>query len=1527
MNNAGIEHIKGQLNNKMHQKKSEHFIIAIGASAGGLEVIHDFFDNMTESDNLSFVIIQHLSPDYKSLLVELVSKHTDMHVFEAEHNMKVERKCIYVIPPKKIMKITDGKLQLSEKQAADKGPNTAIDIFLHTLAEDKKEKAIAIIMSGTGTDGTKGIESIKKCGGLVIVQDPESARFDGMPKSAITSGYADLILTPEQMPGEIMSYINDDIPSGIFKDNKVDEQLLEDIFKLVYKRTGCDFHNYKLPTLLRRISRRMLQLGYKKIEEYIKLLNDSAEECRTLGADFLIGVTRFFRDKDAYDALYKDVFPEIVRDKTDGETIKIWVAACSTGEEAYSIAILLDKYLKKAGRLMQVKIFATDIDATAIDIAARGMYSANIENDVSQDILEDYFIQGAGRYHIIPEIRKQIVFAKHNITKDPPFIKNDLASCRNMLIYMNPALQKRVLRILHYSLNKGGHLFLGSSETIAGVKESLEEISRKWKIYRKGEQTSSRLFSYDKEQQQEYQPLSKTYKAELDEATSHGKAAATKGLLEDFKDALIEESGYAALYIDRNYEVKEATGSFRKYLSLPDRFMNLNLLKMVPASVGAVLSTTIRKAWKDNKKITTRNIVVRDNEISRSLNITVRPGNNTTYTLVVIGENDLPANPRPEIDLSTIDAAQQSYISELKTELAEAKHHLQSVIEELETSNEELQSSNEELLSSNEELQSSNEELQSLNEELHTLNTEHQLKIRELIELNDDLDNYFRSTDIGQVFLDSKLNIRKFNPAATKLINLIETDIGRPFSHISNNIKYENIQNDIETVFKSNVILEKEVALNSGKTSLMRIYPYIRQDKHTDGIVLTFVDISTVKDLNNIISGVFNASQNAIMALRSVRNEDGQIADFKWIAANSSCEKIYGRKVEDLIGAQLKALYPGVVEKGLFAKYVEVIRTGKPLRMEYPYKCKDGEGWWDVTAVKMMDGLTVTFTDITEKRESEERLRSNYLELINTKDKLKKLNADLENLVAERTRKLSESEERFRLVSKATNDAIWDWDLVSNNVWWSDSFFKMFGFENTETTDVDFWFEKIHPDDRQRVKQTIYKEINNSGKQWSIEYRFKKADGSYALLLDRGYILHNEHDIPYRMLGSMMDITYLRNAEQEIIHNIEQRQFMAEAMPLILWTSSPDGRIDFINQSFGTNTGFEKEQALGYNWMELIDPDHLEQLKRIWKHALKQRAEFSFELKLKRKDNNYRWHLLRAKPKIDDSGKVDMWVGTNTDIQEQKLATEIMEQRVYERTLELQKANEELELSNHDLQQFASVASHDLKEPLRKIHMFSTILRDKHLSQLDGSATYLERIISSSSRMTKLINDLLNFSRLSVDNLFEPVDLKIVISEILTDLELFIEEKQATVNISELPVIEAIPGQMRQLFQNIISNAMKFTRPGVKPVVNITAERIADKSVDSKPSEKGNYYRINISDNGIGFDEKYLNKIFTIFQRLHTKQEYEGTGIGLAICKKIVEKHNGTLTASSHENEGATFTFILPIKQLALKTNNNPENN
>jgi two-component system CheB/CheR fusion protein len=1370
---------------------------------------------------------------------------------------------------------------------------------------------MAVILSGTGSDGTRGAEAIKRAGGLVLAQEPNSAKFDGMPNSIIGSGNADHILRPDQMPEEIFEYIQE-LPIHVLNNGKIDERLLEEVFKMVYQESGHDFNYYKTPTIIRRIARRMLTHRLRRLEEYLSFIKSNPHEAQILGKEFLIGVTKFFRDSAAYEVLYNDVFPQIVSGKSEGEILKIWVSACSTGEEAYSLAILLDKYLHSKNKFLEFKIFATDIDANAIEVASRGVYPESVEKDITADVLKEYFTKEGNNYVVSSRIRKQIVFARHNIIKDPPFIKNDLTTCRNMLIYMNNVLQRKVMTTLHFSLNPDGFLFLGPSESPTALKDNLIEINSKWKVYRRN--GTSRPQPADNF----FRPLEalKNRQENRDRGVQTTKPSMSS-LADDFRDVMAQEFGFAAFYIDSNYEIIESLGDFKKYLSLPEKKLHLNILKMVPPELSVALNTAIRKAMHDQKKVQVKSVRVKQKSKQRFITLTVRPG--SPYLLVVLGEvkkEDIEA--KAAVDYSTQDTEANKYIMDLEVELKQTRSDLQMAIEGLETANEELQSSNEELLSANEELQSSNEELQSLNEELHTLNTEHQLKIKELIELNDDLNNYFRSTEIGQVFLDNRMRIRKFNPAAVNLINLIETDLGRPISHISNNLQYDNLLNDIKYVIERNEKVEKEIQLASGKKTLMRILPYVRQDKKSDGVVISFVDISLLKDLDNIVKGVFNANNSAIMVFRRVDDKAAGPYEYKWVAGNYRANRLLGLESNEYIGKKLNQIFPDIEKNDTFLKLIRQLQQQSVVRTEHAFISGSYQSWFDVVALRMQDELlVVTLTDITDKKQSEEKLRRSYEELIHAKEKLSLLNEQLEDKITERTRQLSASIERFRLVSKATNEAIWDWNLVSGNTWWSDAYYQKFGIEKTAAAGTrDAWQKHIHPSDRKRVSDSLDHFIRSGNTNWSEEYDFSHADGHYVRVLDRAYILHDEEGVPYRLLGSMLDVTLLRQAQTEALYNIEQRKFMAESMPLIVWSASPTGEIDFLNQHFYNYSGLTNKSNLQKNWESIIHPDDIEELQSVWKESLNTKMDFSIELRLRRSDSQYYWHLLRARSKRDEAGSVVSWIGTSTDVHEQKTHRETLEEKVKERTRDLALSNEELEASNIELQQFASVASHDLKEPLRKIHMFSHLLKDKyHQQDGDPAAEYLNRIISSSARMTNLVNDLLTFSRLSINQLFRLTDMNMIVDEVLGDLELLIKEKDAEIKVGYLPQLEAIPGQMRQVFQNILTNALKFSKKNERAYITIESQCLDEKRFDSLPAEQGNYCMISITDNGIGFDEQYKDKIFTIFQRLHTKEKYEGTGIGLAITKKIIDKHNGIITARSEDGKGSCFQFILPIRQ------------
>lgn len=1105
--------------------KDDHYIVAIGASAGGLEAINKLFDAVADFSQLSFIIIQHLSPDHKSLLVELVSKHTDMQVLEARDQLLVETGKTYVIPNNMAMTIEHGMLCLVEKKSKPI-PNDAIDVFFTSLAYDQGENAIAVILSGTGSDGTKGIQHIKNENGYVIVQDPETAKFDGMPNMAILSGNVDAILPPAKIPGQIQEYIRLVRGEESILNKSLSEQKVNDILSVVLQYSDRDFHLYKTPTILRRIARRMEAKNLAQPDSYIQYLKKNPTEAQILADDLLVNVTSFFRDPAVFDYLGTDVLPGLIKTKQAGETFKVWICACSTGEEAYSIAIAIDQYLRSSNQHLQVKIFATDIDENNILAASRNRYPVSIEKEVSQEILKRYFVIEDNQYAVIPRIRKQIVFAKHNVIKDPAFIKNDLISCRNMLIYMNKVLQEKVLSSFHFALNPGGTLILGTSETISAFQEGFDVLSGKWKIFTRSKHVLRRST-----------PAYRHPTAASSEDTSNklGKAASNsieQHLKSDFEKLLFDDLGYAVVYIDHFNEVKESLGNHRRFLTLPQKNFHLNILSMVSDDLRIPLSRLIKDARDTKQRVNQKNVPFEQKALNIHIQTGSKPYENLLMVVFTLSEIPLNKSKVKVTKTKKVVSDQESYMRDLEDELNETRNSLQLAIENLETTNEELQSSNEELLSTNEELQSSNEELQSLNEELHTLNTEHQLKIKELIDLNDDLDNYFKSSEIGQIFLDSNLYIRRFNPQARRLINLIDSDIGRPISHISNNLTDDTLLENITTVQDSEEVYEKQIRLKDGRLNLMRIYPYLRRDKENDGVVLTFVDISALENLNSLIKGVFDASLDAILVLAYRQELAGSSPQFDLLTQNQAGALLLQdlgivEKQADFFAQLTKSLGPRVEKRML-----ETFQTGGSTKMEINLRLAKGYQWFEFSMVKMKNGLALSFHNITVQKDTMDRLRKNYNELIVAREQLKSLNSGLEAEVANRTEQLVASEERFRLVAKATNDCIRDWDLVTSSVWHSENLHLIFNMdEEASLQQIGDWFEHIHPDDRNEVQKNLFHAINKGAEQWNGEYRFRKGNDAFCYVLDRSFILKNEFGVPYRIISSLMDVSLLKEAE------------------------------------------------------------------------------------------------------------------------------------------------------------------------------------------------------------------------------------------------------------------------------------------------------------------------------------------------------------------------------------------------------------
>lgn len=833
----------------MAKTDERQYIIAIGASAGGLEAISAFFDH-TPMDSVSYILIQHLSPDFKSQMAQILCRHSKLEIIEVTDQIEIASNKVYLIPSSKFMSVKSGRLLLSDKKDKQR-PHMTIDYFFTSLAEERGDKAIGIILSGTGNDGSAGIENIKKSGGMIIVQDPDTATFKEMPLAAIATGCADLILSPEAMPKVIEDYINVGLHEVLGDDTNEDinEAKLASIIGLIKGNLPLDFTEYKRPTILRRINRRMAQYNFSRVDKYYAFLKNNPKEIELLAKDFLIGVTSFFRDPEAFKIMEEIVIPDIIN-RTEGDVLKIWVAGCATGEEAYSLAILIKEYLNKTKKKLEVKIFATDINKVALDTASKAIYTGNLEKTISPERLQLFFNREGATFKVKPEVRKMLIFAQHDLVKNPPYCNIDLISCRNLLIYMNFVLQKKVFSMMQFGLKKDGYLFLGPSENSAVLKADFTEISNKWNIFKTNK--NGRPVRFDTFTS----PVLEGIKiASMEVGKKAGVSVPQFTVADEINIAISEVSGYSGICTDENLQVTRSFGNPAAYLK--KEIFNFNLNDLLPDNIAITFKAAAHKALKLNQKVILNGLRFGtiDSANSKLVNIVIKPffmaKSAEKLLLILFIESSGHVNENNNNTSSDINELTREHVVNLENELIEAKYNLQMASDRLESSNENLQSFNEELLSANEEMQSANEELQSVNEELQTINKEHQVTIEELMELNDDLNNYFRSNVNGQLFVDRDLQLKKYSPAAVKHINIRESDIGRPLSNITTNIKFETLIEDVKKVILDDKTIVREAESSEGKIYQVMTMPYIRKNSNkSDGAIISFYDITELKKLS-----------------------------------------------------------------------------------------------------------------------------------------------------------------------------------------------------------------------------------------------------------------------------------------------------------------------------------------------------------------------------------------------------------------------------------------------------------------------------------------------------------------------------------------------------------------------------------------------------------------------------------------------------------------------------------------------------
>lgn len=894
-------------------------VVAIGASAGGLEAYSELFRILPIDTGMAFVLVQHLDPQHHSMLSGILSKVTRMPVEEVQANSEIKPNRVYVIPPNAFMAIAQGRFVLTPRESA-RGQHLSVDFFMRSLAEDRQSSAIGVILSGTGSDGTAGVAAIKAEGGLNFAQDPATAKYDSMPRSAIASGCIDFVLTPRQIASELdrikkHPYAKSSAGKAIDEEPPAAKDAFNQIIGLLRRNTGVDFSQYKPNTIHRRALRRMAILKLDSLDEYAKYLKENAEEAGNLHDDILINVTSFFRDLESFESLKECVYPTIAKDKGGNRSIRIWAPGCSTGEETYSLAITLLEFLGDRANDFQIQLFGTDLNEKGIQKARAGIYGERIADEISPERLKRFFVKVDDGYRVSKMVRDLCVFARQNVANDPPFSQMDLVACRNLLIYMGPTLQKKVIPILHYALRPNGFLFLGSSESISAFPSLFTTADKKHKIYSKNPIASRLHYDFS----QTHYPTPSGVVAPFKKAQIQGEMPRELDLQAEADRIVLRNHAPVGVVINGSLDVVQFRGRTAPYLEPAPGKPTLNVLKLARNSLGRELRTLISAAKKKRTTIRNSSVLFEDEGLRKTLNVSVTPlgtaeepdSPEDRFFLVLFEEMKSPATA---VETPKLVKATSRETQRLKQELAAAQEALHAAIESEEATKEEFQSANEEILSANEELQSTNEELetskeelQSANEELNTLNEELRHRNAELSELSNDISNLLNSTKFPVVMLDRDLRIRRMTPSAHELLKVSPSDVGRPISDIRLNIKTPELDSMIEKVLDDLQPVELEVQTVDDKWRSLSVLPYKTSDNRIDGVVLALQDIDRIKAANEQLkrsSEFLRAVIDTVRAPLLVLDPDSRV-----IAANAAFVKMWGVMSDQMIGKSMYRMH------------------------------------------------------------------------------------------------------------------------------------------------------------------------------------------------------------------------------------------------------------------------------------------------------------------------------------------------------------------------------------------------------------------------------------------------------------------------------------------------------------------------------------------------------------------------------------------------------------------------------------------
>jgi len=1358
-------------------------VIGMGASAGGIEAVSRFFQNMPHDSGMAFVLIQHLPPERESFVAEILSRKTSMPVKQVEDGMRVERNTVYVIRPGHTLTLEEGQLRLGDS-VEKKGHRRPVDDFFRSVAAEQKEKSIVVILSGMGSNGSAGAQAIKAAGGIVIAQDPETAEFPSMPRTVIHAGYADYVAPPEAIPEMLLNYSRHPYYSEDGYAREQAETALQrerhhftEILAILRAVTGRDYSGYKKPTLLRRIQRRMGLAQVTTLHDYVGVLRSQAEEVQGLNTDLTINVTGFFRDTQAWEALRAQVLQSMFEERDNTSQLRAWVAGCASGEEAYTLAMLIAEEADRQRKHFDVKIFATDTAEKTLGHARAGIFPAGIEGDVSAERLDRFFERDDHSYKVRKEIREMVVFAPQNLLTDPPFSRLDLCTCRNLLIYLEPATQRRVISLLHFSLKEDGTLFLGNSETVGQAEDLFEPIDRKWRLYRRLGPTRHELL--------------RTNLAVAGGAITAPIAdlvpAERPGVALLIQRAVNENHGPAFVVIDDRERAVYFQGRTDRYLAHPAGEPTRNIVEMTRDPLRGAARAAVREAMTQQRLVRSQDIASLTAGRPHRVNISVAPlgdarvDDHYVVTFEEAANRGAVAGGAEEAvesagrDKKGKKAGRQARKDDvLEAQLHSVREELQSTIEELEASNEELKASNEEVTSINEELQSTNEELetskeelQSLNEELTTVNSQLQAKIEELEGTTNDLTNLLSSTDIAVVFLDTALRIRRFTPAMKDLLELIPSDIGRPVMHLAQKFEGPNIIKAAQSVLEKLIPVESEIRSHSAHWYACRALPYRTQDNRIDGVVLTFVDITERKHAEQVVRDAQMRLQAAVEQLPAAVLI-AEAPSGRLVLANHQAAVLFGHPYPlPFLESEWAAAY--VAFKGLHASgrpyqrddwpLARSLKTGETVSdEEIRFVRPDGSsGTMSASSVPVRDnngtllGAVATFWDISERSQADSLLR--------------------------------ESEQRFRLVVEGAKDyAIIMLDPEGKIITWNSGAQKVFGHQSQEA-------------------------------------------------------IGQSHRILYR------------------------RQDQSSGMP-----------------------------------------------ERRLKHALVEREYSEDEICLVRKDGTEFWASGMLASLLAASGQHHGYLLLVQDITESRR----VQVGLQHAKNEAETLRDTAEAASRAKDDFVATVSHELRTPLTAILLWARMLKDSALKKSDmmeGIST-IER---AARAQQQLVDDLLDVSRIASGKLrlaLRATPLQAVIEAALDAVKPAAEARgvalQADVS-HEIGTVRADPDRVQQIVWNLLSNAVKFTPSGGRARLTATRE--------------GTAVVINVSDNGIGIAPSLMPQVFDRFKQGHvgTTREHSGLGLGLSIARQLAELHGGTLTGeSAGEGKGATFAARLPLPAIRM---------